>query len=90
MGTVPEEQEMVRYKPYEMVGHDYLDCKCDRVGCMFCDGGLAACTICGGLEGSLLPTCPGRMMTAEESDQAYSDYCNGTGPYAGLVIGVIP
>lgn len=29
---------------------------------MFCDGGLASCTICGGFEGTLPTECPGRHM----------------------------
>jgi hypothetical protein len=33
-------------------GHDYISCQ-------FCDGGLFACTVCDGAEGSLPTDCPG-------------------------------
>lgn len=55
-------------------GHVYYVCPkpCYRVGsCPFCDGGLAACTICGGLEGALLDTCPGVKLTEEQHDWNY-------------------
>jgi hypothetical protein len=34
--------------------------------CMFCDGSVYACNICGGIEGGMPASCPGRMMTADE------------------------
>lgn len=51
--------------------HVYLTPKthgCDRTheNCMICDGGLAACTVCGGAECELPKECPGRKMTADE------------------------
>lgn len=52
--------------------HDYHKCKCGRTGCMFCDGGLAACTTCGGFEGSLLRFCPGFKLSREALDAVYS------------------
>lgn len=61
-------------------GHVDAVCNCDGTGCMFCVGGLSACSICGGLEGSLPTFCPGRAMTADETDQVYGgilDYRRG-------------
>ena len=56
---------------------------CPRPGvCTWCDGGLFACTVCGGMEGSLLPECPGRRLTLEEDQANYQHYCNQTGPFA--------
>lgn len=43
---------------------------------------LSICEVCGGMEGSLLPECPGRMLTREEDQQNYAHYCAGTGPFA--------
>lgn len=48
--------------------------------CMFCDGGLFACEVCGGLEGGMPTQCPGRKMAAEEIDEVYAgrvDFING-------------
>jgi hypothetical protein len=56
---------------------------CDRTACPICEGGLTYCVICGGSEGSLLPRCPGKQLTAAEDEQNYADYCAGTGPFAG-------
>ncbi|MEU4332356.1 hypothetical protein [Nonomuraea dietziae] len=56
----------------DATGH--VDVKCTNRecnGCMFCDGGLWGCTICGGLEGSMPSTCPGQRMTADQSDAVY-------------------
>ena len=56
-------------------GHDYLSC-------MFCDGGLFACTVCNGAEGSLPTDCPGARMTEERADAIYAgnlDYREGRG-----------
>jgi hypothetical protein len=41
------------------------------IHCMFCDGGLSACTVCGGLEGALTTQCPGRKLTEDELDRVY-------------------
>lgn len=41
------------------------------IHCMFCDGGLSACTVCGGLEGALTTQCPGRKLSEEEIDLVY-------------------
>jgi hypothetical protein len=53
---------------------------CDRVACCVCE--LYVCKVCGCLEGSLLPVCPGRRVTMEEQDAYYKHYCAGTGPFA--------
>lgn len=53
-------------------GHIDVTCECSRTGCMFCDGGLWACTVCGGLEGGMPSTCPGEHMTPEQSKAVYA------------------
>lgn len=40
--------------------------------CMFCQGGLFACTVCDGLEGALTTQCPGRKLSADEIDDVYA------------------
>jgi hypothetical protein len=40
--------------------------------CMFCDGGLFSCVVCGGTEGSLPTNCPGFEMTDEQDQQVYN------------------
>ena len=57
--------------------------KCDRLSCIVCD--LFLCSICGALEGALLPSCPGHQLTWEEHQQNYKNYCNGTGPFMNHV-----
>lgn len=77
---------MVAAVNYELrTGHRQYQCKreCSRPGtCPYCDGGLFLCTICGALEGALLPKCPGRWLTMAEHEKNYADYCAGTGPFA--------
>jgi hypothetical protein len=49
---------------------------------MFCDGGLFACTVCGGTEGSLPTDCPLVHMTQQQQDDVYkgtTDYRDGRG-----------
>lgn len=46
--------------PHEVSGH-----------CQFCDGGLGACTVCNGAEGTLPSDCPGVKMSQEQQDQVY-------------------
>jgi hypothetical protein len=55
---------------------------CERSHCYICKGGLFICSVCGGMEGSLLPTCPERWLTMEEDQANYTHYCNKTGPFA--------
>lgn len=48
--------------------------------CTFCDGGLAACTVCGGTEGSLTTHCPGYECEKSHGEAIYNgyiDYING-------------
>lgn len=44
---------------------------CEKVGCMICDGGLAICTICHLIEGSLTTECPGVHATDEQGKSVY-------------------
>jgi hypothetical protein len=44
--------------------------------CMFCDGGLFACDVCNAFEGATPDQCPGRRMTADESDAVYAGQLN--------------
>ena len=54
---------------------------CSQPGqCMICDGGLALCTVCGCLEGSLSTHCPGYDCYRECGDAIYKgeiDYLDG-------------
>lgn len=59
-------------------GESSLDCKYEALG---------ICSVCGGMEGSLLPTCPGRWLTREEDEANYKHYCEGTGPFACRICG---
>jgi len=54
---------------YECPGHrdDYYD-----THCMFCDGGLFACTRCSSFEGATTTQCPGRNLTETERDDVYA------------------
>jgi hypothetical protein len=60
-------------------GHVPVECHCGKMGCMFCDGGLFACKVCGALEGATASECPGRRMSDEEKAAVY----NGTLDYRG-------
>jgi hypothetical protein len=72
-------------------GHDYERCRSDATGnsCSGCrhEGSdcvyesLAFCKVCGGMEGSLLPVCPGRRLSIEEDAHNYAMYCQGIGPF---------
>lgn len=60
--------------------HVWLVCNCNRTACMFCDGGLSACTVCGGFEGSLPTHCPGAEMGQFTEQKVYTtdlDFVNG-------------
>lgn len=63
--------------------HKWAHCtREDCLGCFLCDGGLACCVRCGGLEGSLPTDCPGEHMTEDRQDEVYSgdlDYRVGRG-----------
>ena len=48
--------------------------------CMFCDGGLFACSVCDSFEGATTTQCPGVKMTGEQADMVYNgelDYRHG-------------
>lgn len=55
-----------------MKDHTEYKCICRRSGCMFCDGGLFACSVCDSFEGATTTECPGREMTQEEMDRVYA------------------
>lgn len=58
-----------------MPGHEWYKCKKDHQDdystCMFCEGGLAWCIICGAFEGQLLTHCPRYMLSNETLDACY-------------------
>lgn len=54
---------------------------CQRAHCEICDGGLARCTVCGGMEGSLLPECPGRWLSVKEDEENYKKFLAGEPPF---------
>ena len=43
----------------------------DSGNCMFCDGGLGHCIVCGGFEGQLLTYCPGYKLSEETLESCY-------------------
>lgn len=69
----------------KLLGHKYEThapgtCPSDGAHCNICDGGLAACTVCGGAEGTLTKHCPGAQITALQSERIYAgtlDYVGG-------------
>lgn len=42
---------------------------------------LVICKICGGMEGSLLPECPERLLSYEEDQENYRRFCTGEPPF---------
>jgi len=53
--------------------HKYYECDCGRGSCLYCGGGLALCTVCGGAEGTLTTECCGRKISTLEEDRIYKD-----------------
>lgn len=56
--------------------------------CMFCAGGLAACSRCDAFEGATPSECPGIPMTGDQSDRVYEgiiDYRFGQWVSGGTV-----
>jgi hypothetical protein len=56
-------------------GHKYYACEgqCKEPGrCIYCDGGLSYCKVCGGGESSLPKECPGTRMTEEQERRVYA------------------
>lgn len=54
-------------------GHTFYECGCWETGCPFCDGGLALCTVCKGVEGTLTTDCCGRPLTENEEKEIYDE-----------------
>jgi hypothetical protein len=55
---------------------------CNSPFCQFCDGGLFACVVCGGFEGSLPTDCPGEKMGEAREEEVYAgaiDFREGKG-----------
>lgn len=55
---------------HQLVAHQ----DCTILHCPICDGGLAVCEICEGMEGSLTTECPGVKMTIEQQDSVYNKH----------------
>ena len=51
--------------------HTWHKCNPDCNGCMFCDGGLGWCVVCGAFEGQLLTSCPGYHLNEEALEACY-------------------
>ncbi len=64
-------------------GHHWTKCFYKNChGCDLCEGGLALCTRCGGMEGSLPTDCPGELMSDEVEEAVYkgkTDYIRNRG-----------
>lgn len=61
-------------------GHVWFECECNQTGCMFCDGGLGSCTVCGGFEGTLTHECCGYALDEHTLNAVYKgglDYVHG-------------
>lgn len=57
---------------------------CEKHACMFCQGGLFACAVCNSLEGATTTECPGKRMTADQSEKVYTgklDFVGGKWVY---------
>jgi hypothetical protein len=89
IGDRPKRYHHFDYRE-EATGHRYGRCTGDHATCPGCRGdgldcfyeSLSVCKVCGCLEGSLLPFCPGRLVTMDEQDAYYAHYCASTGPFA--------
>lgn len=61
----------------EQTGHTM----CDGQACMWCDGGLEYCKVCGSFEGATTTHCPGAQMDRFTIDKVYTtdlDFVNGS------------
>jgi len=69
------------YRHDPKTGHDFeTHQKCDKDGCLVCDGGLSMCVTCGGAEASLPSQCPRERMSAIQEDAVQAgvaDYRDG-------------
>lgn len=81
LSVTPEGQLVHRPHAYER----HTKCKIDH--CMICDGGLAVCTRCGGLEGALLDNCPGVKLTAEQHEWNYQKFLKMTAKQMRMIPG---
>lgn len=94
---IREENDEIKSLEYTLkTGH--VPHRCTRKGDAGCGGcrsdsgldcmydSLTVCTLCGGVEGSLLPTCPKRRLTFAEDQANYMHYCNSTGPFAPRLV----
>ena len=66
------------------MNHIRYDCKkkCKNFYCAFCEGGLFACVVCGGFEGTLTTDCPGIRQCDALLELVYMgkiDYHQGRG-----------
>lgn len=74
---------LVKYFPHKGTNsglHNFYECAKDCTGCIYCNGGLAHCTICGGAEASLPTDCPGEKMSQQQQDNVQAgnaDFKNG-------------
>lgn len=67
-------------KPEILNGHIREVCSREHCyGCNVCN--LFICSVCHGMEGSLLPRCPGRLLSFEEDQANYQHYLKKTGPF---------
>jgi hypothetical protein len=69
--STPDGHELLVHPP----GHHDADLD-SGVTCMFCEGGLSACTRCGAFEGAWPDECPGEPMTDQRSDAVYAGTLN--------------
>ncbi len=56
--------------------HEGRNCE---YGCLICDGGLAVCAVCRGVEGSLTTDCCGERLEGEALDAIYRGFSNFVG-----------
>ena len=67
-------------------GHVAVQCRCERMTCQFCAGGLFACTVCHSFEGATTTHCPDESMTEHQCNLVYAgklDYRDGEWVEAG-------
>lgn len=56
--------------------HIWYKCTCNEINCMFCEGGLGSCTVCGGFEGTLTKECCGHRLDSFILDAIYKGGLN--------------
>jgi hypothetical protein len=70
MSIQPANHTLVVHEP------GYHDGESGYRSCMFCDGGLSACSVCMAFEGAWPDECPGVRMSPEQSDAVYAGTLN--------------